>query len=124
MSLILVALGGALGAVCRYGLNLLPFSPTWPLATFLTNVLGAFVMGLIVGLSEERKLLSPNVTLFWKVGFCGGFTTFSSFSLETVRLVDQQNYGLALVYSVSSVLICLIALMFGRYLAMWLGGGR
>lgn len=124
MSLILVALGGALGAVCRYGLSLLPFSSDFSLSTFVTNVLGAFVMGLVIGLSEERKLLSPDLILFWKVGFCGGFTTFSSFSLETVRLVDQQAYGLALVYSVSSVLFCLIALILGRYLAMWMGGLR
>lgn len=124
MSFVLVAIGGALGAVCRYGLSLLPLSSHFPFATFVTNVLGAFVMGFIIELAEERKVLSPHATIFWKVGFCGGFTTFSSFSLETVRLLDKQAYGLALLYSASSVLACLVALICGRYLAARLGGIR
>lgn len=124
MNLILVALGGALGAVCRYGLSFLSMSSSFPFATFLTNIAGAFVMGLVVGLSEEMNLLSPNATLFWKVGVCGGFTTFSSFSLETVRFLDRQEYGLALFYSFGSVFCCLIALMCGRYMVTRMGGVR
>lgn len=124
MSIVFVAIGGALGAVCRYALSLLPAVSDFPLWTFVTNVLGAFVMGFIIGLAEERKVLSPHATIFWKVGFCGGFTTFSSFSLETVRLLDKQVYGLALLYSASSVLACLVALICGRYLAARLGGIR
>lgn len=124
MSFVLVAIGGALGAVCRYGLSLLPLSSHFPFATFFTNILGAFVMGVVIGLSEEKKSLSPNATLFWKVGVCGGFTTFSSFSLETVRFMDKQEYGLALLYSLSSVCCCLVALICGRYLAARIGGFR
>lgn len=124
MSFVLVAVGGALGAVCRYALSFLPVSSQFPFATFLTNILGAFVMGFVIGLSEEMKSLSPNATLFWKVGVCGGFTTFSSFSLETVRLMDKEAYGLALLYSLSSVSCCLVALMCGRYLATRTGGIR
>lgn len=78
-------------------------------------------MGLVVGLSEEKKILSPNAALFWKVGVCGGFITFS---LETVCLLDKEAYGLALFYSLSSVTLSLLALMLGRYSAASLAGGR
>lgn len=124
MSFILVALGGALGAVCRYALSFLPVSSSFPFATFLTNIMGAFVMGLVIGLAEERQVLSPNLELFLKVGVCGGFTTFSTFSLETIRLMDKHQYGLAVLYSFSSVCCCLVALIFGRYLAVRIGGLR
>lgn len=122
MPFIIVALGGGLGAVFRYALSFLPVATAFPLATFLTNLSGAFLIGLVTGISEDRKNLPPNAILFWKVGVCGGFTTFSSFSLDTVTLIEKEAYGLALIYSTSSILLCLIALMLGRYMATKLGG--
>ena len=80
-----VGLGGAFGAMGRYGISLLPLKSAFPWLTLLTNVLGALVIGFVVGVTADNTA-SPNTVLFWKTGVCGGFTTFSTFSLETLRL--------------------------------------
>ena len=82
-----VGLGGALGAMGRYGISLLPLKSAFPWLTLLTNVLGALVIGFVVGVTADNTA-SPNTVLFWKTGVCGGFTTFSTFSLETLRLLE------------------------------------
>ena len=75
-----VGLGGALGAVLRYAISLFPYKGTFPVLTFITNVLGALLIGYIAG-AAARRGLSRNLVLFLKTGVCGGFTTFSTFSL-------------------------------------------
>ncbi|MFR1233274.1 MAG: fluoride efflux transporter FluC [Evtepia gabavorous] len=77
-----VGAGGALGAVCRYGMSLLPVLQrgAFPLPTLLTNLLGAILIGLVVGAGQRWANLSPTLLLFLRVGVCGGFTTFSTFS--------------------------------------------
>ena len=72
-----VAAGGALGAAGRYAVSLLPYTGSFPVLTLLTNFAGALLIGFIVGVGGSR-----NATLFWKTGVCGGFTTFSTFSLR------------------------------------------
>ena len=100
----IVAMGGAIGAVLRYLIGLLPLNPQngFPLKTFCINVIGAFAIGLVAAL---RASLNPRFTLFLKVGICGGFTTFSSFALETEALLGKGNQTIALLYVVSS-LVC------------------
>ena len=96
-------MGGAIGAVLRYLIGLLPLNPQngFPLKTFCINVIGAFAIGLVAALSA-RASLNPRFTLFLKVGICGGFTTFS---LETETLLGKGNQTVALLY-VASSLVC------------------
>ena len=109
--LLLVGLGGALGAVCRYLISLLPVRGEFPVLTLLTNLGGALLIGLVVGMSGR---LSQNGMLFWKSGVCGGFTTFSTFSLEALRLFEGGKALLGTAYAVSSVLLCLLGVFLGE----------
>ena len=88
---LMVAAGGALGAAGRYGISLLPWRGEFPLLTLCTNFLGALAIGFVVGLAGPRRL-SPSWTLFWKTGVCGGFTTFSTFSLESFTLLERGKW--------------------------------
>ena len=117
MTFLAVALGGALGAVCRYGLSLLLMGATWPQATLLANCLGCFFIGLIAvplagpDLSAARALLV--------VGFLGAFTTYSSLALETWRLAESQP-SVAFAYAFGTLILalaaCFAGLIVGRLL--------
>lgn len=102
-----VALGGALGAVCRYLITLLPMNPEsgFPVKTFLINVAGSFLIGVVAALAA-RNALNPRTVLFLKVGICGGFTTFSSFALETEGLVGKGNGHRTLVCAAEPCMRC------------------
>lgn len=113
---ICVGLGGGLGAVLRYGISLLPYKGTFPLLTLVTNVLGALLIGYIAGTAARRDL-SPNLVLFLKTGVCGGFTTFSTFSLEAQTLLAKGYYAAAVLYMCISVVLCLVGVMAGMYAA-------
>lgn len=114
---LLVGAGGALGAMARYGFSsmigrLWPMS--FPLATLLVNIIGSIAMGLFVGLMA--KLLPANqeeLRLFVAVGIFGGFTTFSSFSLDTIVLIERGELIQAITYVALSVVVCLIGLYLG-----------
>ena len=112
-SVLLVGMGGALGAVGRYGLSLLPWRGEFPLLTLLTNLLGAVLIGFIAGLAGRGRL-NPSAALFWKTGVCGGFTTFSAFSLETLALLERGKYATGALYACGSVLACLAGVVIGR----------
>lgn len=114
--IICVGLGGAAGAVLRYGISLIPYKGTFPVLTLLTNVLGALVIGMIAG-AVARKNLSAGLVLFLKTGVCGGFTTFSTFSLEAYTLIGKEHYITAFAYMGASVLLCLAGVMAGMYAA-------
>lgn len=114
-SFLAVGLGGALGAMGRYGISLLPLKSAFPWLTLLTNVLGALVIGFVVGVTADNAA-SPNTVLFWKTGVCGGFTTFSTFSLETLRLFEDGQTTFGLLYASASVVLCIAGVWIGEVL--------
>lgn len=115
-SVIWVALGGAVGAVGRYGISLLPWKEAFPLLTLATNFLGAVAIGFLSGLFSQR-LLGERGKLFWQTGVCGGFTTFSTFSLEAVTLFQNGRYLLGGAYVLLSVALCVAGVLLGQCLA-------
>ena len=124
---LVVALGGALGSVARYWLVLwaLPFSRSMPWGTVGINILGSFAIGFFgtLTLAHGRFALPDSARLFFMVGVCGGFTTFSSFSLQTLDLLRAGATGRALVNVAASVLLCLGSVAAGHALAAGLNGG-
>lgn len=118
-SVLLVALGGAVGSVARYKLSgyVLQHAAGWrfPAGTFLVNILGCFVIGALAGLAVKEDF-APDGRLLLFTGLCGGFTTFSAFGLETFYLLRQGHAWLAGAYVVLSVAVSLLALWLG-YLA-------
>lgn len=106
LKILIVGLGGAIGAMLRYSLGLLPSKGDFPILTLIINVLGALAIGIIAGAAVKYKL-NDNIVLFIKTGICGGFTTFSTFSLEAFNLIKNRHFGLAALYIVLSVTLCL-----------------
>lgn len=121
MNYVLVALGSALGGVLRYALTraTMPISYAIPWGTVLIAILGSFVIGFFgtLTLQTGRHPASDNLRLFVMVGICGGFTTFSSFSLQTFDLMRTGQWGRALANVVLSVLLCLAAVAAGHAVA-------
>ena len=115
---IFVGLGGFLGAVCRYLIGLVPMKaqPVFPVKTFLINIIGAFVIGLIAALVAKNSSMDPHLILFLKVGICGGFTTFSTFAFETTDLLQSGNTGMALLYAILSVVLGVLAVFAAQIL--------
>jgi CrcB protein len=118
MQFLCVAFGGALGALVRYLISLLPVKTDFPILTLLTNVLGAILIGFVVGVIGAKSSASNNTMLFWKTGVCGGFTTFSTFSLEALTLIENQQYWQGGLYMVLSVFCCLIGVIIGKRIAI------
>ena len=116
MNILAVGLGGALGAVCRYLLGqVIPkLGSGFPLATFAVNLLGCFVIGLVVGIAGRHTDIDPRLILFLQTGICGGFTTFSTFSLESLTLIEEGRITIGILYIVLSVLLGLFALLAAR----------
>ena len=116
-----VALGGALGSLARHGVNALfaqSFARPVPYATAAVNLLGSVVIGVLAGLlASGRLVMSPNMRTFVFVGLLGGFTTFSSFMLDTLTLTHTGSHGLALSNVIGQVAIGLVAVYAGYYFA-------
>ena len=125
-----VAIGGALGSVARYwfsGVVARFTGETFPWGTLLVNVSGSFVIGVLAALAEPggRHYIKPGWRIFLMYGICGGYTTFSSFSLNTLQLVMQDGAWLkAGANIVGSVALCLVAVWLGYALASSFNGMR
>ncbi len=112
----LVALGGALGSVGRFLLGPVihkAFGFTFPFGTLFINILGSFILGAVVGLAVDGGPVSPQARAFLAIGFCGGFTTFSAFSFETVTLLEGGQLGRAGAYVLASVVLSVTAAWIG-----------
>jgi fluoride exporter len=122
ISYIWVALGGAIGTAARYwlsGVVAQSFGETFPWGTLIINVTGSFVIGFFAALTgpDGRLFVSSNARQFVMIGMCGGYTTFSSFSLQTLNLVNSGEWYRALANIGLSVVLCLIAVWAGVVLA-------
>ncbi|MBQ4059878.1 MAG: fluoride efflux transporter CrcB [Lachnospiraceae bacterium] len=107
LNILAVGLGGFVGAVCRYLIGLIPLNEVtvFPLKTFIINIVGCIVIGLITVVATKSNNLNPYMVLFLKVGVCGGFTTFSTFALESAELIKNGNALIALAYMLGSVMV-------------------
>lgn len=112
-----VGAGGFVGAVARYLLGLIPYQGDFPLVTFLINFVGAVAIGAIMGCVEARAGLPDNAVLFLKTGLCGGFTTFSTFSLETLSLFERGKTLMACGYAGGSLVVCVLGVLAGKAIA-------
>jgi len=113
---IYIALGGALGSLMRYlsmGYFSKIFGNQFPFSTLLVNVIGSLLIGIITGIGAHFVSFSPEIRALLVVGILGGFTTFSSFSLDIANLYSKGDYLFTIIYAVSSVVISLIAVFLG-----------
>ena len=118
--LLYVALGSAIGGVSRYlvgGLVQRMLDTTFPAGTLLVNVTGSFLLGAIIRYALETPSLTPEIRAFLTIGICGGYTTFSTFSYETMALLKDGEWARAGVYITASVILSLIATFTGFALA-------
>jgi CrcB protein len=118
-NLLLVFLGGGLGSTVRFSLgrwvNAL-HNHHFPWGTLVVNVVACFILGFVIGLADHKQVISASSRLFWTVGFCGGFSTFSTFSNETLYLI-QSGFTLSLVLYIGlSLLLCIAAIYGGLYI--------
>jgi len=117
-----VAIGGALGSVARYwfsGVVARQFGETFPWGTLLVNISGSFMIGFLAVLAEPggRRLIGPAGQQFFMYGICGGYTTFSSFSLQTLNLAEEGEWLQAGANAGLSVVLCLVGVWLGHLLA-------
>lgn len=118
MQVFLIAIFGVVGVLSRYGVDLAlsRFNTTFPWSTFLVNFLGCLLAGAIWGLQSRSVVLPPTLALAILVGFCGGFTTFSAFAVQTLNMVDAGAIGTALRYAILSPAAALVGVFLGACL--------
>lgn len=126
LSYLWIAIGGALGSVARFwfsGFVAQRVGETFPFGTILVNVTGSFAIGFFATLTspDGRVLVSPSFRQFFMIGICGGYTTFSSFSLQTLNLANDGEWLYAGMNVVFSVILCLVAVWLGHLAASALG---
>jgi fluoride exporter len=113
--IILVGIGGMIGSVARYIFSVLIKHNTFPFATYTVNIIGCFVIGMVMGLAHKQEDFG-DWRLFLATGICGGFTTFSAFSWECVSMLQQQRYVAVLAYVSGSLLLGFSATLLGYWL--------
>jgi len=126
MRVALVALGGAIGSVARYGVGALAaqlLGSAFPWGTLLVNLTGSFLISLVMHVALSGTAVSLELRIFLTTGIMGGFTTYSSFNYETLALLNQRAYGLAGLNLAATVLGCLAAGAVGLAAGRALAGG-
>lgn len=114
-SIIYVGIGGGLGSIIRYLIYVyMPFQigKSFPWPTLVVNILGSLFIGIIYALFQKNQLTSP-IYILIVTGFLGGFTTLSAFSLESVQLLRNQEYLVAILYTISTIALAMLAVMVG-----------
>lgn len=115
-TLMIIGTGGFIGSILRYLGQLVAgkiFSPSFPMGTFLINIIGCLMIGVVYAMSEKGNLLTAELRLFLAVGFCGGFTTFSTFSNDNLMLLKESSIGLLLLNVIGSVVLGILAVYLG-----------
>ncbi len=111
-AILFVGAGGFAGSVMRYLIQWLiskSVTTPFPWPTFVVNIVGSFLIGMIYALFDKGNILSPELRLLLATGFCGGFTTFSSFAFDNVSLLNEGRIGIAFFYIMMSVILGLLA---------------
>lgn len=111
MNYLIVIIGSAIGGGLRYWLSnaVYKYLPvTFPYGTLAVNIIGSLILGLIVFVFDEKELLNNQLKIFLTIGFCGGFTTFSTFSLETFNLIRDSEYLFAALNVLANLLFCVL----------------
>lgn len=121
LNILAIFIGGGIGSVSRYLINILlkAQSLTFPLATLSVNIIGSFILGFIAALFWQKAPVHDTLKLAITVGFCGGLTTFSTFSWEAFDLIKQGEFLFALLYILISVITCVIAVSLGAFLSKY-----
>jgi fluoride exporter len=110
---LLVGLGGAVGSMLRYAFSVFFISKSFPTATILVNIVGSFAIGAIFAMSNKDENFLLNWKVFLATGLCGGFTTFSAFSIENIQLLQSHKYLQSLIYILATVILGLAAAFTG-----------
>ncbi len=117
MNYVLVFVGGGLGSLTRYAVNLLwPGSlTTFPFATLVSNSASCFILGLLLSYMFAKEQSNSSLILFLATGFCGGFSTFSTFTYETFQLLNSGNYKIAFANVLLSLIVCYVSIVAGFF---------
>ncbi|GAB4290022.1 MAG: fluoride efflux transporter CrcB [Ignavibacteriaceae bacterium] len=123
MNYIIVGLGAAFGGIFRYlvsNLSYKHFGSEFPYGTLIVNVIGSFLIGIFIFYFDEKELLSPQMRIFLTIGFCGGFTTFSTFSYETFALLRDSQYWFASLNALLNFFLCIFGIGFSYIIVKFL----
>jgi CrcB protein len=118
-NIVLVGLGGGIGSIFRYLTSVIVnkyFIYIFPLATFTTNFLGCLLIGLLLGYFDRQQLINLDAKFLFVTGFCGGYTTFSTFAFENISLFQSNNSAVAFAYLAASILCGLFAVWLGLFI--------
>lgn len=116
----IVGLGGGCGSILRYLTSVITakyYTQIFPLSTLIVNILGCFFIGVLIGLSDRSEIISPELKLLLITGFCGGYTTFSTFSSESLFLFSNGFYYTLAGYVLSSIILGFLSVVLGTYIA-------
>lgn len=123
-NVLLIGLGGFIGSIARYFISKLNIHLEWlsiPVGTLVVNVIGSFLIGFLIGISEKSPILTVELRMFLMVGLCGGFTTFSSFTGENLMLMRNGQFFPLFLYTGLSILLGFTAVYFGYISTKLLG---